>query len=227
MKRGKAFFFVVASFLILLMPGLHAPSRAEVDIDRLESALGRLEQRYKTIRTIQGNFLQVTKRVSQGKRDFRENGRFFFYLPGKMRWEYDSDPKKVIVSDGATLWMLEPAESGTQVLKTSLSEDTLYKTPLALLLGAGSLRNSFEVVSLDEGPNELKLGLTPKRATDMPLKKLTLYLSSSGDTIQGIVMLDYFGNQTALRFSNLKWNKKLSAGLFRFRPPKGAEVIER
>jgi outer membrane lipoprotein-sorting protein len=69
--------------------------------------------------------LQVTKRVSQGKRDFRENGRFFFYLPGKMRWEYDSDPKKVIVSDGATLWMLEPAESGTQVLKTSLNEDTL------------------------------------------------------------------------------------------------------
>jgi len=77
------------------------------------------------------------------------------------------------------------------------------------------------------GQNELKLGLAPKRATDMPLKKLTLYLSSSGDTIQGIVMLDYFGNQTALRFSNLKWNEKLSASLFRFRPPKGAEVIER
>lgn len=227
MKRDKAFFFVISSLLILPLLGLHAASRAEVDIDRLETALGRLEHRYKTVHTIQGNFLQSTKRVSQGSRELQENGRFFFDMPGKMRWEYDSNPKKVIVSDGTTLWMLEPADSRMQVLKTGLSEDTLYKTPLALLLGAGSLRNSFEVISLDEGPSELKLGLAPKRATDMPLKKLTLYLSLNGDTIQGIVMTDYFGNQTAIRFSSLKWNKKLPASLFRFRPPEGADVIER
>jgi outer membrane lipoprotein carrier protein len=217
---------LLVSLAVAVFGFLRLPVHAEVDLESLEATLKRLEDRYRSVKTIQGDFLQITERVSQARRTFKERGRFFFYLPGKMRWEYATQPKKLILSDGKTLWMLEPTPERPQVIKAPLVEETLYKTPLALLLGAGNLRNSFEVISLEEGQGEIKLGLAPKRAMDLPLKRLTLYLSQEGTTIQGIVMMDYFGNQTALRFSNLKWNARLPDALFRFDPPKGAQIIE-
>lgn len=227
MKRMLKPFLACLSLAMIAFGLPESFVHAQLDLERLETTLERLEERYRSVKTIQGDFLQVTERVSQAKRTFKEKGRFFFHLPGKMRWEYTTHPKKLIVSDGKTLWMLEPAPDHPRVTKMPLIEETLYKTPLALLLGAGNLRNSFEVISLTEGQGEIKLGLAPKRATDLPLKRLTLYLSQEGTTIQGIVMVDYFGNQTALRFSRLKWNADLPESLFRFNPPKGAQITER
>jgi outer membrane lipoprotein carrier protein len=38
-------------------------------------------------------------------------------------------------------------------------------------------------------------------------------------------LIDNFGQTTVLRFNSLERNPELSPGLFRFSPPKGADVI--
>jgi len=50
-------------------------------------------------------------------------------------------------------------------------------------------------------------------------------LGFKGDNLQAMELKDNFGQTTLLRFSNLERNPTLGSSLFRFTPPKGADVI--
>jgi len=50
-----------------------------------------------------------------------------------------------------------------------------------------------------------------------------LGLSASG--VEAMELVDHFGQTTVLRFTSIARNPHLDPGLFRFSPPKGADVL--
>jgi outer membrane lipoprotein carrier protein len=50
-------------------------------------------------------------------------------------------------------------------------------------------------------------------------------LGFKGDVLHAMELKDNFGQTTVLRFTNLERNPAMGSSLFRFTPPKGADVI--
>ena len=66
------------------------------------------------------------------------------------------------------------------------------------------------------------LGATPKDK-DSAFSELRLGFDTKG--LAALEVIDNFGQHTSIRLMNLERNPKLSAELFRFTPPAGADVV--
>ena len=207
------------------MLGLANPySSTEID-----TLLDKLESRYKNTKTIKGDFVQTTTKAMQQGLKVEERGHFYFRMPGKMRWEYKTGRQKIILSDGNALWMLNINKDTSQAVKISLKGDLITKTPMAFLLGIGSLRTYFTIKKIDgdDPSKKLVLEFLPKESDDTHYKKMFISLEPKTLEIKEIIMMDFFGNKTKLRFLNVKWNDPLNNQLFIFNPSKNINVTER
>ena len=84
-------------------------------------------------------------------------GRVTLAKPGKMRWTYEEPEPSLVVSDGKTVWIYDPAFD--EVQKLPAAEGFLTGAAAQFLLGAGDMRRDFKVaaVSCDETAAELEL----------------------------------------------------------------------
>jgi outer membrane lipoprotein carrier protein len=192
-------------FLVFCISSLHAAS-----LDRFQSYV-------RDTKGAKGDFEQ--KVYDKGGKLVQESkGTFAFQRPGKFRWTY-AKPPQVIVGDGDRVWIHDADLNQVTVRKIVRA---IGATPAALLAGASDIENAFELSEagmknglewLDAKPKEKEAGF----------ERIRLGLSSSG--IEGMELVDHFGQTTILRFTNLARNPQIDAGTFRFSPPKGADVL--
>jgi outer membrane lipoprotein carrier protein len=153
-----------------------------------------------------------------GKLVQESQGSFAFQRPGKFRWTY-AKPPQVIVGDGERVWIHDSDLNQVTVRKMARA---LGSTPAALLAGASEVQRAFD---LSEGGN--KNGLewleAKPKEKEAGFERIRLGLSASG--IEAMELVDHFGQTTVLRFLNLVRNPQLDPQLFRFTPPKGADVL--
>jgi outer membrane lipoprotein-sorting protein len=110
------------------------------------------------------------------------------------------------------------------VEKTQKFEGSLFiKRPGKLRLEAGAIRQDFDV-SVPEGGTGGMLDLAPKRP-GAAMNKLRLHTDETG-RITRMIVYDRSGNMSDVRFSDLKEGVGLDDAQFRFKVPKGTEIIE-
>ena len=146
-------------------------------------------------------------------------GTLAFARPGKFRWTYAKPYPQVIVGDGARVWVYD--EDLNQVTVRKLGQ-ALGATPAALLAGSNDALKAFELK--DEGTRDgLEWVEAVPRDKESGFERIRLGFGFSG--LERMELVDAFGQTTELRFNGLQRNPRIDPALFRFSPPKGADVV--
>lgn len=182
------------------------------------SGIEKLNQFMATIQTMQGAFDQRIQ-DRNGKLIQESNGTLAFARPGKFRWVYNKPYVQIIVGDGAKVWIYD--EDLLQVTVRKLDQ-ALGSTPAALLAGSNEMLREFALK--DEGVRDgLDWVEAVPRNKDSNFDRIRIGFGATG--LAAMELTDAFGQITWLRFRNVQRNPRLDAALFRFTPPKDADVV--
>jgi outer membrane lipoprotein carrier protein len=163
-------------------------------------------------------FAQETRDKS-GRLVQKSTGTFAFARPGRFRWTYDKPLDQLIVGDGERVWVFD--RDLNQVIVRRMSQ-ALGSTPAALLAGDDALEKNFTLVDGGNADDLAWVDATPRS----PESGFTAVRIGFRDHLpQAMVLTDAFGQTTRLAFDRIERNPALDPGLFRFAPPKGADVI--
>ena len=207
-----------------------APSAGdEVSVEacpNTSDTLARVQERYDSIQDLTAAFEQETQAVllaqalAQGAETSR--GTVVLSKPGRMRWDYREPETSLVLSDGETLWVYDPAAG--QVTRMPMDGDYLAGAALQFLFGAGKLGETFAAETLGCEPGGVEIGLVPLEAASF--ERLSLTARSEDGLISETSIVDLFGNRTTIRFSGIALNTSPDPELFRFAPPEGVEVLD-
>jgi len=204
--RSRFVWVFLAAFLALAPPSASAAS------------LERFSEFINQTLTAKGDFEQ--KIFDRNRKLLQESrGTLAFSRPGKFRWSYAKPYPQLIVGDGSRVWIYD--EDLNQVTVRKLDQ-ALGSTPAALLAGNNEAMRAFRLS--DQGVKDgLEWLEALPRNKEGNFERIRMGFGSAG--LQVMELVDNFGQTTVLRFTSLQSNPRLDAGLFRFSPPKGADVI--
>jgi len=184
-----------------------------------EESVARVEKYLASLETLSADFVQVV-RSRDGQITNRATGTLSISRPDRFRWDYRQPYVQVIVADGRKLWLYDADLEQVTVRPLRAG---LGSTPAMLLSGAGKVSDSFTGGPVQTDGQWTWCRLVPRdRATDF--EQVSLGFNARGE-LAAMELADKLGQTTALDFSNVKRNGPLDAGLFRFEPPHGADVI--
>jgi outer membrane lipoprotein carrier protein len=190
-----------------------------------ERAAVAVQSRYEGVRDVSARFEQNTHAAQLGttpSAPAASRGRVTLAKPGKMRWTYEDPEPSLVVSDGKTVWIFDPAFG--EVQKMRATEGFLTGAAAQFLLGGGDMRRDFKVstVSCDEAAAELEL--TPRQPATY--EKVYLGVEPATGTVHRTRIVDLLGNVVTVEFREQRFNQKPAESEFRFQVPDGVKVIE-
>jgi chaperone LolA len=183
------------------------------------AATDKLKNFVSATHSAQANFTQEVQ-DKNGKRMQSASGLMQFVRPGKFRWEYRKPYEQLIVGDGKKFWLYDIDLN--QVTVKNL-DAALGSSPAALLSGNNEIERGFALKDIDGREGLEWLQATPK-SPETNFEKILMAFNAKSDLVV-MELYDTFGHRTVLRFSELKNNPSLSPQLFKFTPPKGADVL--
>src|SRR6266446_1107373 len=195
------------AFLALLLGLAFGAAPAPAADDALKDVLARLQTRYETTRTLTADFRQSVESPTLAS-PLESHGTLAFEKPNRMRWDYAAPDPQLIVGDGETLWIYQPADK--QVIKAPLAQAFRAQSPISFLAGLGRVERDFEATLERDEPARWVLRLVPRKAAA---------------TVEEARVTDPLGTTTRIAFANERRNVPLDAALFRFTPPPGVDVV--
>lgn len=202
---------------------------AELTDSCAERLATTIQSYYEAVDDFSATFHQQTRSVTLGNAslgaDAPSSGTVQFAKPGKMRWRYESPTPSQVISNGTILWIYD--SEMREVQRLPVTEGYLIGAALEFLLGAGKLLDEFEVeVSscVPDDQNALELELLPRQAASF--ESLGLRANRETGEILGTSLVDLFGNETSISFSDARINLRPPASTFVFEIPKGVRVID-
>lgn len=152
------------------------------------------------------------------------SGKLFVKRPGRMRWEYLKPEVQIIISDGDDLWIYRPEDK--QVMVGKAPSFFANGKGAAFLSDLKTLRTEF-TVSLEKADAQGNpvLKLIPHEKT-AELAEIHLTVSQNAHTIDQIVTLNSYGDETRIRIDNYRFNQDLDKKMFYFEVPSGVDVLQ-
>lgn len=182
-------------------------------------ALSDLKAFIASSKTVSAHFEQVVQGTNS-KKIQKSNGEFSLQRPGKFRWEYSAPLVQLIIGDGNTIWVYDPELQ--QVIQRK-QNNALGNTPAALLAGSNDLESRYQIKNLPDRGGLVWLEAVP-REKESTFKSIKMGFNSGLPA--SMELTDNFGQLTRISFSGLKINPTLDNKIFRFAPPKGADIIK-
>jgi outer membrane lipoprotein carrier protein len=142
-----------------------------------------------------------------------------FSRPGKFRWDYLKPYEQTIVGDGTRLWIYDKDLNQVTVRKL---DRALGASPAALLSGSNDLERDYTLTNIGVEKGLDWLEAVPK-SRDSVFERVRMGFGKSG--LEAMELRDQFGQITVITFADVERNPRLAAEVFRFTPPKGADVI--
>lgn len=167
-----------------------------------------------------GQFSQVLYDAN-GKPMQKSTGSMALQRPGKFRWEVYQPNPQLLIADGSTLWIYDKdlAQATQQKLDQSSNSP-------ALLL-SGSIESVQSRFNVSYPGNETAPGkwfmLKPKDKNDM---FQWVELRFVNGNLADMRLYDNMNTLTDFHFSKVKINPPLNESMFKFKAPKGVEVIK-
>ncbi len=190
-----------------------------VALEAHAAATDKLKTFIAATHSAQANFTQEVQ-DKKGKRIQSASGVMQFVRPGKFRWEYRKPYEQLIVGDGNKFWMYDVDLNQVTVKKLDAA---LGSSPAALLSGSNEIESGFVLKDIGARDGLEWLQATPKSA-ESAFEKMLMAFNAKSELVV-MELHDAFGHHTVLRFTEFKNNPPLPAQLFKFVPPKGADVL--
>jgi outer membrane lipoprotein carrier protein len=149
----------------------------------------------------------------------KATGTMQFVRPGRFRWQYDKPYEQTIVGDGAKLWIYDKDLNQVTVRKM---DKALGGSPAALLAGSNEIEKVYDLTNLGAQEGLDWLEAVPK-SRENTFERIRLGFGQSG--LEAMELRDQFGQTTVIKFAGVERNPKIAPDVFRFTPPKGADVI--
>lgn len=197
---------------LLLAAQVAGAAAAGESLTRVEAYLGSLE-------TLSAEFVQVV-RDRDGQIVDRATGTLSLSRPDRFRWDYRDPYVQTIVADGRKLWLYD---SDLEQVTVRTLEAGLGSTPAMLLSGSGKVADSFAAGEVERDGELTWCRLQPKSPSS-DFDRVSLAFDSRGE-LAAMELVDKLGQSTQIEFAKLRRNPALDPQLFRFVPPKGADVI--
>lgn len=185
----------------------------------MADAASELDTQWGRLQGLEAEFQQV-QRDTDGTLLAESSGQFALSRPGRFRWDYQLPYVQTLVSDGETVWVHDP--DLRQVTRRT-ANIALDGTPAALLASETRLGESFDVIALPATDGARGWRLTP-REQDAEFSRIDLWML--GEVPQRLVFSDPLGGETEVRFSAVRVNPSFERERFRFRVPRGHDVVE-
>lgn len=223
------FGILVSTSLLLSSPASGSETSAEI--------AERLQNYYRQVESLSFSFIQTTKGQMIGRpKTGKGNGIFVRTESGaKMRWNYNSPDRQVLISDGNTISMY--FEELNQMIIAPVNQgqaDILF----SFFAGRGPLESSFDILDSDpavtdetpESSSDIQvINLLPKDPNSQ-ISIIHLYVTP-GSLIRRIEFVDHFDTKTTINIANISidpfqvTNHEEIEKIFSFLPPEGTEII--
>jgi outer membrane lipoprotein carrier protein len=187
----------------------------------LDEIITHVEKRY-SVAGFSAQFSQTSTIKAMDITD-SASGTAFFKRPGKMRWEYDTPERQVIITDGDTLWIFRPDDKQVMIGKAP----SFFKggKGFSFLSDMKEIRRKFNMTLEKMGPEGFfVLKLIPREKT-YDVAQIFLTISKVTFDIVEIVTYSSYGDETRFFFSNIQFKQKIDDSLFHFKIPEGVEVL--
>lgn len=146
---------------------------------------------------------------------------------GLFRFENNEPEKTLLVYDGSILWNEQspPAEfpGPVQVAKSKLSKKNKSQILISSLLGQGELNENFKIKAEKKMGDVVALTVEPK-TSELNIKQLELKIIVKTKVVSELNYKDDVGNETKMIFLNTTFKSKKNDKLFKYVPPKDAQV---
>lgn len=183
--------------------------------------LNQLETRYSR-KNFSADFKQESTLKAMEITDTAE-GKAWFSHPGKMRWEYQSPEKYIIISGGDNLWIYRPADN--QVVVGDAKEYFGNGKGASFLSNFSLVKDAFAVTPERQTANQYRLKLVPlKKQYD--LSAIYLTVNKTNLDIELVTTENVYGDITKITFSNLTFHPELKESMFEFKVPKGTDIVQ-
>jgi outer membrane lipoprotein carrier protein len=191
--------------------------------DCVREVASRVQARYEGVQDLEARFVQKSRSVALGgaPQTLQASGVALFAKPGRMRWNYEEPEPSLVVSDGETLWIYDPAAREAQELP--VGQGFLSGTAVQFLLGEGRILESFEARAEGCGGREVRLFLKPRE--EATYEWLELLVDPASGDVRATAVVDLFGNRTDVEFTSLRVNQRPDAARFRFEAEPGVRVL--
>jgi chaperone LolA len=206
----------IAAIILLCLAPLVAHAGA---IDKLKTFIA-------TTHSARANFTQEVL-DQNGNRIQNASGIMEFQRPGKFRWTYQKPYEQLIVGDGSKFWLYDADLNQVTVRKLDAA---LGSSPAALLSGSNEIERGFTLTENGKRDGLEWLQATPKgkgpgnKEQDSSFNSILMGFNAQAELVV-MELNDMFGHKTVLRFSAMQRNPKIPEQLFKFTPPKGADVL--
>ncbi len=189
----------------------------------LEQILDALEKRYNAA-DFSADFFQESILKAMDITDTAA-GKAWFKHPGMMRWPYEPPEKYEIITDGSRLWISRPADS--QVVTGDALAYFSNGKGASFLADFRLVREMFAVslATPDDPEHHYALKLIPLQE-QLDISEIFVTLDKNTLDIVGVITLNAYGDRTALRFTNLNFEKDMDASRFHFEIPANADVVK-
>jgi len=151
------------------------------------------------------------------------SGKAFFKRSGKMRWEYETPDRQMIITDSKTLWVFRPEDNQVMIGKAP----SFFKggKGFSFLSDMKVIRKKFDMIlekETEEGFFVLKL--SPREKT-YDIVEIYLWVSRSTFDVVRILTYNSYGDETRIVFNNIQLKQNLDDSLFSFEISEGIEVL--
>ncbi len=195
----------------------------QVDSNAAEHIVDALQKNYDATVDFVADFRQQTD-VKTLNRSLKAWGKLYFKRPGKMLWRYEEPKGQLVLTDGNSLYFLQPEQN--QILKSPLKNAFRSDIPLSFLLGIGSLKKDFDAVLKATEESQYVLRLQPKRGDAGGFSEILLGVNRTTFDIVWASVRDAASNLTTIRFSDMRKGVGLKDSLFRLEIPDGVDIVE-
>jgi outer membrane lipoprotein carrier protein len=186
--------------------------------------VARVQDRYDAIKDFEGTFVQTYEGGVLRTRT-TESGTLAIKQPGLFRFVYTKPERKEFVSDGDKIYTYLVADK--QVIISPAPGPGEATTPALFLAGRADMARDFTPSFTPlpgAAPELVTLKLTPRKP-DQDYEWFGIGVDPATLQIRHLVAVDRQGGRSAFALSDLKENRALPDNTFRFRIPRGVDVV--
>ena len=197
----------------LILAALSLVARAD------DAARERLIERLEATATLSAHFEQET--YAEGElRGEQASGEMQIARPLRFVWQVTEPYEQAVISDGETLWVHDPDLA--QATYQPVANQVRQSPAMILSQPRSTLTSAYEVT--EAGVDELTSYRLYPTDDNAVFSELTLVFE--GDRIRQLRLTDNLGQDTRIRFSDVRTGLSFPAGTFEFEPPPGTDVFE-
>jgi outer membrane lipoprotein carrier protein len=215
-------FFVFVATIFVVKVEAQCPNGKLLPKLKAEEEFKKWETSQASFKSLKAEFKQ-TSFLAALEAEEESEGKLWFLVPGRMKWEYTTPESRFYLLNGNTLTQYEPAQN--QALIQDLGKYSLGDLIATLLMGAQGISKRFVLEKICDNIDTYELELRPvdsQSARELVTVKVTISVKTN--EVQTVSYQDQSGNLTRLKFTEVQKGLELDEKDVALEIPAGVDI---